>query len=731
MARQRKTTRGEFDPAALISIPQLPPIDAGDAPSSPPGDVFAPLAAIAPPVDRHGAPPLFQHLKQLLTDSLTGDAAFTPEQREIEPLREKCRQGNPFPLIAAQWLFLVIPPGHPDARYFEGTPGDAENPCLRLDNWQRQIIAAYFNDSISEIFVKGNTKAGKGTSTSIAANLWYDVYPEAKIILTSQRFDHAIDVIFGEISKWRQKMKVPSPGRLTATGLSGSKQRYITVANPQSGEGFSGQHGPRTLFIFDEATSIPDGFYNDAQKQARKIAALANPRVLSGWFRASYPSKDPDTTQYVNGPFGLRLCVTVDGAQNLNVRERRLEKPLGPPGGILIGGREFRHNEPIPHEYFDQVRTLIPEQCDYGRFMGICQHPDPRHIAVFARGKFPEEDPEKQVILGSWLGRHEAAYDAANPPKVEAFGLDVARSMDGDATCLTAGGRTGLRAKHLWKFNDTMFHVNEVLRIAGQEYGIDLKQGRHPVTVDMDGLGAGVGDRLKELGVWVIEFRGNAGSQVDPKTYGNARAEAYATLGRRLDPNDRWGQEPWAMPIDENLREELTAPEKVYKADYLRFHITPKYTPAGGDENAMTIKKKLNRSPDTADSVVMMFVGVREIANWNEFFRHASRPLVSWPAPEPPRSPVTMKPPEPPPPNINEPDILTWLRRECGPTAAPDLREESQRVLEARDAHVAAARANGTYVEKPGVKPGAIESPAEKPAASAEPPWWARFVGDD
>lgn len=580
---------------------------------------------------------LKDQLSRFIVDSFTGQVQTDPEQARIDKLRAKCRDGNPFPLIAAHWPELVIS-DPAEARYFDGEIGDSDNPCLRLDSWQRQdVILPIFDDRISEVAIKGNTKAGKGASVSISINLWFDIYPEAKIILTSQRFEHAVDVIFGEVAMWRAKMLHPGPGRLTTQALTDTAQHYLTIANPKSGEGFSGQHGPRTLFIFDEATSVPDSFYYDAQKQARKIVALANPRTMSGWFRSLYkPCAEPNKTQVVNGPFGRRKCVTVDGAECLNVRQRRLEKPLGPPGGITIQDRTFGHNEEIPPEYFAEVKVLIPNQCDYGRFMGICQHPDPRHIAVFARGQFPTEDPELQVILGSWLDRHQAAWTAIYGPggtgqgiKVDCFGLDVARSKDGDQTVLSAGGKHGLAAQYSWHYADTTKTAQEVIILARHRHGIDLTRGQNPVCVDMDGLGAGVGDQLRLMGVWVIEFRGNSTSQVDPRTYANLRCEAYATLGRRLNPEDRWMNETWALPTDPELAEELCAPEKVFSGDAIRFKLTPKILKPG--EEGLSVKQKIGRSPDKGDSCVYLYHAVREYHGLNALYLQYTGDLTVWP----------------------------------------------------------------------------------------------------
>lgn len=616
--------------------------------------------------------PVSDLVAELIYAGLAGELNEpTPEERQLEEYRERCRQGDPFPLIAMQWPELLIT-DPAEAIWFEGEIGNPDNPCLRLGVWQRNdVILPFFNPEFHTVAIKGNTKAGKGASVSLCINLWYDVFP-AKIILTSTSFDHAKDVIFGEFVKWRLRMRFPVPGSLTTAGLSTSKQHYVTVSNPKSGEGFSGQHGDYTLFVFDEASSSDDGRYDDATKQARKIVALANPRTLYGWFRDLYRGcTDINKTQTVDGLFGRIRCITVGGSDCLNVRAKRLERPIAPIGGITINDRSFQQFERIPPEYYQHVKPLIPEQCDYARFQGILQHPDKRHVAIFGHGHFPEEDPEKQVILGSWLERHEQAWSPQIP--VEAFALDVARSQDGDSTCFAAGGIQGVRALHAWKWADTMFHAHEAIRIAKHEYGIDLQRGQNPICVDMDGLGSGTGDRLREMGVWVIEFRGNASSQVDSRIYGNLRAEAYGTLGRRLSPEDKWGAEPWALPPgDTMLRQDLTAPEKIYGADPLRWHLLPKYKPHDSPLQVPSIKEKLGRSPDRGDTVAYLWHAVRELHMLNALFAPYRGDLVTYPlAPEPQPEAMTRQQKIEATAEQNN-DLLGWLTARYGEAETAD-----------------------------------------------------------
>lgn len=535
----------------------------------------------------------------------------------LELARRQARRGAPLEYVRLQWSALL--PDVNDRPYF-----DAD---VRLDRFQLDILDSAFNPSITELFIKGCTKPGKGFAVALAANVWFDVFPESRIILTSDRIDHAHDVIFAEIAAQRQRMQRPGPGRLQARGLADTPKHYITIANPKTGEGFSGQHGPRTLFIFDEASAITEDFYENARKQARLIIALSNPRTLGGWFRRAFGNHSPDANHTAETTFGRRRCLTVGGADCLNVRLRRLEKPIAPAADFLVAGRSFNQGESIPRELQECVRLIIPDQLDYARYGDIMTHADPRHRAVFGEGRFPTEDVELQLIVGRWLERHEEAWRGAQGTlPVEAFGLDVAASLEGDATVLAAGSQQGLRQLHVSRKSDTMQTVAWTMTTARECYGIDLSGGTAPIAVDMDGLGKGVGDRLAELGADVIPIRGNAAAEMERGLYANKRAEIFGELSRRLDPQGPWSDEPWPLVPDSLLREELAAIERVYTSDGLRFRLTPKDRAPGSSFRGDTLREKLGRSTDRADAIAYLYAAIRSLEQRGPVL--VSRPLL-------------------------------------------------------------------------------------------------------
>lgn len=673
-----------------------------------------------------------------LSEMFTGEIGKTQVDKECDALRKMCRAGNPFPLIGYQWPALLVTDPAERAFFSEipaggldfVTPGiraavsRERNPVLRLDWWQKIILAGFFDPTIGEIFIKGCTGAGKGASVGIANCLWYDVYDESRITLTGRDYSHAILNIFGEVKQWFMQMRYPSFANVLGEGIAAGERHYIRVLNPDpssatAGEAYSGAHGRNTLYTFDEATSSPDTFFENAEKNARKICALANPRTTSGRFRDAFRPLGQNENKIATcyGILGNRLCVTISGEDCMNVRYKRLKNPVAPAGGITISGKTYNAGDRVSEEHHEVVKPLISNQIDLNQFKAICSKGDQRLVDVFAFGKFPQEDPELQIILRSWLPFHLEAHKLA-PPKVEAFGLDVARSQDGDQTCLASGGQDGCHSLQFWQYSDLNKLCGSILSHVRETHGIELNQCRNPITVDCDGLGAGAADILRAAGCWVIEYRGNAGAEIDRGAYGNLRAEGYAVLGRRLNPDDRWRGKPWALPNHENMLQELCAPEKVYSSDGLRFHITPKSTPPG-KENIASIKSKLKRSPDAGDAVVYLFHAVRAFHNLNEWFEASTRELISYPRandkvpPDP-----TEKPPELPP------DI---------PITAM-LREEYGKLLKATDQQVAPDWMPGykKQVEEQRERDRKLREAEEasKPTPQA-PTWHSQIWGDD
>lgn len=541
----------------------------------------------------------------------------------IEEARELARNGNPLPLVGMQWPELLVE-DEEEAQFFEGTIGDKLNPCLRADPWQREAWKAGFDPTVGEIFMKGCTGAGKGFTTGILLNLYYDVYDSCRIFITSETARHAKANLFGaEFSIRRLAMQYPKPGTLLKENLDGGKRHLVTVLNPSphgGGEAFSGMHASdgETIYAFDEASACPEINYTNCLKNATKVIALSNPRITEGWFRDGYRPlqgegsreeryERENVTGYCQGRLRRRYCITISGMHCTNVIHGLLKKPVAPRRGCTIGENEYGPGEAIPPADYEKVRARIPGQIDTDQYQSIVDASKEKwEVDCYAHAKFPSESPIRQAILYSWLDFHQKQHIKKPKFPVTCFGLDVARSKSGDSTVLSAGGIEGVRDIHSWVDDSNTRHVQKILKIAAECYGIDLRTSDACVCIEMGGgYGAAVYDRLQQLGVNVIAFDPAGSPSVYPNIYRNQRAEWYLLLGRRLDPSDNWQGIPWRLPPDEQLAEDLAAPVKIPMPNGVQYKLDTK------DD----IKKRLGRSPDRGDSVVCLWRAVFEMYN--------------------------------------------------------------------------------------------------------------------
>jgi hypothetical protein len=171
------------------------------------------------------------------------------------------------------------------------------------------------------------------------------------------------------------------------------------------------------------------------------------------------------------------------------------------------------------------------------------------------------------------------------------LGVDVARSVAGDFNAISVQTGGALREIVLWQSADTMQTVGRVVKEAAT-------RGAKRIRVDVGGVGGGVVDRLKELRhpVEAVHFGGRAR---DPKRFLNWRAEAYWNLREALEKGGRV-----SLPDDDELIADLASIRYEFTQDG-RIKL----------ESKDDTRKRLGRSPDRADAVVLSMGHVGRMAH--------------------------------------------------------------------------------------------------------------------
>lgn len=179
----------------------------------------------------------------------------------------------------------------------------------------------------------------------------------------------------------------------------------------------------------------------------------------------------------------------------------------------------------------------------------------------------------------------EAAARNIRPDQVAGLPLilsvDVARFGDDDSVLTWRQG--------LWMDKQIRLHGLNTMELANYIANLYYRKKPDAIIIDAGAMGAGVIDRLREMGIPSV-FEINFGQQAnDPNRYANIRAEIYFKL---LE----WLKDGGCIPNEPRLKSELTVTEY-------------KFTSAGKIilQPKEEIKELTGRSPDAADSMALTF----------------------------------------------------------------------------------------------------------------------------
>ncbi len=209
---------------------------------------------------------------------------------------------------------------------------------------------------------------------------------------------------------------------------------------------------------------------------------------------------------------------------------------------------------------------------------------------VFAfRQEYPMTAQEAfQVTGGSSLIKPELVVQARKHKELAVgpliIGVDPARFGD-DRTAIVR--RKGRSAYYLETFEN-----KSTMEVAGIVHTMIKNEKPDQVAIDVGGLGAGVVDRLLELGHEDVVASINFGSSaLDPQLYINRRAEMWWLMRDWLD-----GDAPVMIPDRDDLHTDLCAPTYKYDSNSRRKL-----------ESKDDIKKRGYRSTDCADALALTF----------------------------------------------------------------------------------------------------------------------------
>lgn len=385
----------------------------------------------------------------------------------------------------------------------------------------------------------GGHATGKSLGAAVLLAWYLCTRPGARCLVTSATFERQVGrVIFAKLAALVAGAREPLPlevsvTRAQVTGHPEWAAEGVPATKPGN---FSGFHASRMLVIADEAKALDRATFEEIQGNLAsavdeaRLVLLSTAGPAAGYFYERF-AKHGDT---------WRLHRTPSTASPFarGFAERMAEECLG-------------ENDPIY-----RMRVL----------------------AEFA------EDVEGQLLplsaIQAAIGREVAT---AGEGEVT-LGVDVARFGD-DRTVVAVREGARIVSLEAWRGLDLMRTADRVASVANSRHAAR-------VYVDEIGLGAGVLDRLRDLGV-PAEGVNVGGAPRRPDTFANVRGELGWALRAQFERGEL------GIPDDPALVSELAALRYQYDARG-RIQLEPKDA----------AKARLGRSPDLADAVTLTLAGL-------------------------------------------------------------------------------------------------------------------------
>lgn len=395
-----------------------------------------------------------------------------------------------------------------------------------------------------------------------------------------------------------------------AKGIVGSSDGFIGGTRPKYTspdgrvihfEGMSQDEGidtskqgtPHDLIAIDEGAQLPEdsirmliGWNRTTKKGQRcRMVIATNPPTdtVGDWMAAFFapwlnpahpnPAKDGELRWFI---------INEDGESE--------EVPSSEP--VIRNGEKY-----APHS-----RTFIASGLEDNPFIETDDYkkrlqamPEPyRSILLSGNFMMARRDDAKQVIPTAWIRAAQDRWTEKPPEGVPMTGMGVDCAQGGE-------DNTVVGWRHDCWFSPLLVEKGIKTPTGSETAGMIVSKRRNDAQIVVDvggGYGGAVLLRLNDNGIVPESFNGvsASGSRTrDGKLkFFNRRAAAWWKLRELLDP-DQEGGSPAMLPKDPQLLSDLAAP---------RFEITSRGIQI---EDKKQIKKRIGRSPDRGDCVVMCY----------------------------------------------------------------------------------------------------------------------------
>jgi len=425
--------------------------------------------------------------------------------------------------------------------------------CAGPEPWQEKFLRDLAGVSPDKALLEATASGhGVGKSALVAwIILWaISTCSDTRGVVTANTETQLKTKTWAELAKWYRLFIGREFFKLEATSIFSRDPDHIKTWridmvpwSEHNTEAFAGLHnqGRRILVLFDEASAIPEPIWETTQ------GALTDANTEIIWAVFGNPTRNDTRFKkcFPGGQFAHRWrSRTVDSRDVSFTDKSEIQRWITDYG--------------VDHD-FVRVRVL-------GAFprVGTVQFIDSDSVAAAAMRE---------------------AQSFAHDPLI--LGVDVARFGDDESVIYQRRGRDGRSLSPLrFRGLDTMQLASRIAELHGSTRA-------DAIFVDGGGVGGGVVDRCRQLGVPVLEVQfgakpDRADFTIDPSKYANKRAEIWGLMREWIKVG--------AIPDDTEFAAQLTATQYGFNArDEIQL------------ESKADMKKRGASSPDIADALALTF----------------------------------------------------------------------------------------------------------------------------
>lgn len=489
-------------------------------------------------------------------------------------------------------------------------------PDVQFYDKQAEVIQSVITDDVT--VVPAGNMLGKDFVAGFIALWFFLSRSPCRVVTTSAKDDH-LRVLWGEIGRFIQTARFPLDYRrggplivnhhdIRRIDSNGTRcpLSYLKgmVAGTDSIAAMQGHHIasvgdgiPRTMFLADECSSVPDEYWQMATTWCNRALLFGNTWPCTNFFyraiKGSSVNKDPGGTIFSkDGQRCYRRVIHVRAQDSPNVRLALQE---------IAAGRE------------PSGRMVIPGVKSYAEYLRNQEMWDPIQRCVSLDAEF-YEGAEVRMFPAVWLDRAHAVAERNRRRGIRTLGIDPAEG--GDNSCWTVCDQYGIVHQETLRTPDTSQIVGRTIDIM-KRFSVESIN----VLFDRGGGGKQHADRMRLMGhsVRTVGFGEQASDPYQDRrmrtakdksesrevryVYKNRRAEMYGLLRELLEGGE------FGIPREyEELRRQLSLIPLEFDAEG-RMVLMPKDRTTR-DSKQPTLRELLGCSPDEADSTVLAVFGL-------------------------------------------------------------------------------------------------------------------------